>query len=94
MWSETQIQHILDVLPNLAIAWVLLAGICFVLLQSSVFVLRNIAYYPAQPPAKRKNVKRGIATSLLSSLLIILLVGLNQINYWEHLYVEFLLWIQ
>jgi hypothetical protein len=94
MWSETQIQHILDVLPNLAIAWVLLAGICFVFLQSSVFVLRNIAYYPAQPPVKRKNVKRGIATSLLSSLLIILLVGLNQINYWEHLYVEFLLWIQ
>ena len=94
MWTEHQIQQILDFLPNLALAWLLLGAICYVLFQSSVFVLRNIAYYPAHPPMRRRNVRRSILTSLMISLLIILLVGLNQINYWERLYVEFLLWVR
>lgn len=94
MWTEIQIQQLLDLLPNLALAWVLLGAICYVLFQSSVFVVRNIAYYPAQPPIRRRNVKRSIVTSLLISFLMILMIGLNQINYWERLYVEFLLWIQ
>lgn len=94
MWTDSQLQELIELLPNLAVAWVLLGAICYVLFQSSRFVIRNIAYYPAQPPVRRKNVKRSIASSLLSSLLIILFVGLTQINYWERLYVEFLLWIQ
>ena len=94
MWTEIQIQQILDLLPNLALAWILLGAICYVLFQSSVFVVRNIAYYPAQPPIRQRSVKRSILTSLLSSFLIILIIGLNQINYWERLYVEILLWIQ
>ena len=94
MWTETHIQELLSLLPNLVLAWLLLGGICYVLFQSSVFVVRNIAYYPAQPPMRRRNVRKSILTSLLISLLIILLIGLDQINYWERLYVEFLLWIQ